>query len=123
MIIIIIRSNKFYKSELLQKWKQLGEMIMTEEEIKELTDIILQQGKYKKNKNKEPDYIYYEDLVPQMSKTTKIVYIIAIIIQIIIFVLMCIYNKSELVFFLGFIGSISIIMILCLIGVLSVILD
>lgn len=44
---------------------------MTEEEIKELTDIILQQGKYKKNKNKEPDYIYYEDLVPQMSKTTK----------------------------------------------------
>ncbi len=96
---------------------------MTDEEIKELADIILQQGKYKKNKNKEPDYIYYEDLVPQMSKTTKIVYIIAIIIQIIIFVLMCIYNKSELVFFLGFIGSISIIMILCLIGVLSVILD
>ena len=35
---------------------------MTEEEIKELTDIILQQGKYKKNKNKEHEYIYYEDL-------------------------------------------------------------
>lgn len=35
---------------------------MTEEEIKEIRDIILQQGKYKKNKNKEHEYIYYEDL-------------------------------------------------------------
>ena len=27
MIIIIIRSNKFYKSELFPFWKQLGEMM------------------------------------------------------------------------------------------------
>ena len=73
--------------------KQLGEMIMTEEEIKELRDIILQQGKYKKIKNKEHEYIYYEDLEPQMSDTKLIAYIIIFIFSIITLILCAIYCK------------------------------
>lgn len=67
---------------------------MTEEEIKELADIILQQGKYKKNKNKEHEYIYYEDLEPQMSNTKLIAYIIIFIFSIITLILCTIYCKQ-----------------------------
>lgn len=65
---------------------------MTDEDIKEIRDIILQQGKYKKNKNKEPDYIYYEDLEPQMSKTKLIVYIIMVIVGLIALILISIMS-------------------------------
>lgn len=67
---------------------------LTDEDIKEIRDIILQQGKYKKNKNKEPDYIYYEDLVPQMSNTKLIVYIIMVIVGIIALILIPIISKG-----------------------------
>lgn len=46
---------------------------LTNEDIKEIRDIIYQRGKYKKNKNTEPDYIYYEDLEPQMEPVSNFV--------------------------------------------------